>query len=108
VWDVVCVIPWSQRAQSAQSLSKATAACTVDTITLARLIIATEMLGQSAALQSCQGGVQQVWLAAEWLTICAGLCMQATEFERMQWTVLNSAVSLMGYWCAAALVDKKW
>lgn len=26
----------------------------------------------------------------------------------MQWTVLNSAISLMGYWCAAALVDKKW
>jgi hypothetical protein len=26
----------------------------------------------------------------------------------MQWTVLNSAVSLCGYWAAAALVDKKW
>jgi hypothetical protein len=34
--------------------------------------------------------------------------LQATEFERMQWTVLNSAVSLCGYWAAAALVDKKW
>jgi hypothetical protein len=26
----------------------------------------------------------------------------------MQWTVLNSAVSLCGYWAAAALVDKPW
>lgn len=26
----------------------------------------------------------------------------------MQWTVLNSAISLMGYWAAASVVDKKW
>jgi hypothetical protein len=26
----------------------------------------------------------------------------------MQWTVLNSAISLLGYWLAAALVDKPW
>lgn len=26
----------------------------------------------------------------------------------MQWTVLNSAISLMGYWTAAFFVDKKW
>lgn len=26
----------------------------------------------------------------------------------MQWTVLNSAISLMGYWVAAYCVDKKW
>jgi Sugar (and other) transporter len=32
----------------------------------------------------------------------------ATLFERMQWTILNSAISLTGYWCAAALVDKPW
>jgi hypothetical protein len=34
--------------------------------------------------------------------------LQATPFERMQWTVLNSAISLLGYWAAAALVDKPW
>lgn len=56
---------------------------------------------------------------AQSCTVCAvmtSLCLihpvccilQATPFERMQWTVLNSAVSLMGYWAAAALVDKKW
>ncbi|GBF98449.1 proton phosphate symporter [Raphidocelis subcapitata] len=38
----------------------------------------------------------------------AALYPQATPFERMQWTLLNSAVSLCGYWVAAALVDKKW
>jgi hypothetical protein len=32
----------------------------------------------------------------------------ATPFERMQWSVLNCAVALMGYWCAAAVVDKPW
>jgi hypothetical protein len=26
----------------------------------------------------------------------------------MQWTVLNSGLSLLGYWAAAALVDKHW
>jgi hypothetical protein len=26
----------------------------------------------------------------------------------MQWTLLNSAVSLTGYWVAAALVDRRW
>jgi hypothetical protein len=36
------------------------------------------------------------------------LQLQATEFQRMKWTVLNSAVALCGYWAAAALVDKKW
>ncbi|WIA41970.1 hypothetical protein OEZ86_009273 [Tetradesmus obliquus] len=41
-------------------------------------------------------------------TFIALLYPKATEFERMQWTVLNSAVSLMGYFCAAALIDKKW
>jgi MFS family permease len=41
-------------------------------------------------------------------TFIALLYPKATEFERMQWTVLNSAISLLGYWCAAALVDKKW
>lgn len=42
--------------------------------------------------------------------ICAAAPIrpQATPFERMQWTVLNSAISLTGYWCAAALVDKPW
>jgi hypothetical protein len=34
--------------------------------------------------------------------------LQATEFERMQWVVLNNAVSLCGYWAAAALIDKPW
>ncbi|KIY93363.1 proton/phosphate symporter [Monoraphidium neglectum] len=33
---------------------------------------------------------------------------RSTPFERMQWTVLNSAVSLTGYWAAAALIDKPW
>lgn len=33
---------------------------------------------------------------------------QATPFVRMQWTVLNSAISLCGYYCAAAVVDKPW
>ncbi|KAI8468145.1 MAG: major facilitator superfamily domain-containing protein [Monoraphidium minutum] len=32
----------------------------------------------------------------------------ATPFERMQWTVLNSAISLCGYWLAAAVIDKPW
>jgi hypothetical protein len=41
-------------------------------------------------------------------TFIALLYPKATEFERMQRTVLNSAVSLMGYFCAAALIDKKW
>jgi hypothetical protein len=39
--------------------------------------------------------------------VCA-LILQATQFERMQWSVLNAAVSLVGYWCAAAVVDKPW
>jgi hypothetical protein len=26
----------------------------------------------------------------------------------MQWTVLNSAISLLGYWTAAVFVDKPW
>jgi hypothetical protein len=43
-----------------------------------------------------------------WFAVVCPCFLQATEFERMQWTVLNSAVSLIGYWCAAALVDKKW
>jgi hypothetical protein len=47
-------------------------------------------------------------IALLWCAVDCPSCLQATEFERMQWTVLNSAVSLMGYWCAAALVDKKW
>jgi hypothetical protein len=38
----------------------------------------------------------------------AALYPNATQFERMQWTVLNSAISLLGYWAAAALVDKPW
>jgi len=33
---------------------------------------------------------------------------QATPFERMQWTILNSFISLLGYYVAAALVDKRW
>ena len=41
-------------------------------------------------------------------TFIAALYPDATPFERMQWTVLNSAVSLAGYWLAAAWVDKKW
>jgi hypothetical protein len=36
------------------------------------------------------------------------LLPQATEFERMQWSVLNSAISLTGYWTAACFVDKPW
>lgn len=41
-------------------------------------------------------------------TFIAALYPDATPFERMQWTVLNSTVSLFGYWLAAALVDKPW
>jgi hypothetical protein len=32
----------------------------------------------------------------------------ATEFQKKQYTLLNSAVALMGYYCAAWLVDKTW
>jgi hypothetical protein len=32
----------------------------------------------------------------------------ATEYAKMQWTVLNNAIALTGYWAAAALVDKPW
>jgi hypothetical protein len=33
---------------------------------------------------------------------------QATPFQRLQWTALNSGIALLGYWAAAALVDKPW
>ncbi|KAG1670185.1 hypothetical protein FOA52_014961 [Chlamydomonas sp. UWO 241] len=33
---------------------------------------------------------------------------KATTYEKQQWTVLNSAIALMGYYLAALLVDKKW
>lgn len=39
------------------------------------------------------------------LCLCA---LQATEFQRMQWVVLNNAVSLTGYWAAAYFIDKRW
>jgi hypothetical protein len=39
---------------------------------------------------------------------CLLLLLQATPFQRMQWSVLNSAVSLCGYFAAAAFVDKPW
>lgn len=32
----------------------------------------------------------------------------APLFVRMQWTLLNSFISLLGYYAAAALIDKKW
>jgi len=32
----------------------------------------------------------------------------ATLFVRMQWTLLNSAVALMGYYAAALVIDKPW
>ncbi|KIZ06012.1 Inorganic phosphate transporter PHO84 [Monoraphidium neglectum] len=32
----------------------------------------------------------------------------ATPFQRLQWTALNSGIALLGYWAAAALVDKPW
>jgi hypothetical protein len=38
----------------------------------------------------------------------AALYPKATPFERMQWTVLNSFIALLGYWLAAAWVDKSW
>jgi hypothetical protein len=41
-------------------------------------------------------------------TFIAALYPKATPFERMQWTVLNSAISLLGYWTAAFFVDKPW
>ena len=41
-------------------------------------------------------------------TFIAALYPTASPFVRMQWTVLNSAISLCGYWVAAALVDKPW
>lgn len=34
--------------------------------------------------------------------------LQATAYVKQQWTVLNAAVALMGYYCAAWLVDKSW
>lgn len=40
--------------------------------------------------------------------VLSGLRAQATPFQRTQWTALNSAIALTGYWAAAALVDKKW
>eukprot|EP00877_Chromochloris_zofingiensis_P002903 jgi/Chrzof1/12613/Cz07g01060.t1 len=41
-------------------------------------------------------------------TFISILYPKATAFEKQQWTVLNAAVALMGYFCAAWLVDKKW
>jgi MFS family permease len=32
----------------------------------------------------------------------------ATLFVRMQWTLLNSFISLLGYYTAAALIDRRW
>lgn len=32
----------------------------------------------------------------------------ASLYERMQWTLLNSFVSLVGYYCSAYFVDKPW
>eukprot|EP00798_Chlamydomonas_sp_ICE-L_P017379 gene17379-23681_t len=32
----------------------------------------------------------------------------ATPYKKQQWTVLNSFISLLGYYAAAALIDKKW
>jgi hypothetical protein len=37
--------------------------------------------------------------------VAAIAVQQASPFERMQWGVLNSAVSLCGYFAAAAVVD---
>lgn len=33
---------------------------------------------------------------------------QATAFKNIQWTLLNSTISLCGYFAAAYMVDKKW
>lgn len=36
------------------------------------------------------------------------LHLQATPYKKQQWTVLNNFIALLGYYAAAALVDKKW
>lgn len=32
----------------------------------------------------------------------------ASNYERMKWTLLNSSISLLGYYCAAYTIDRKW
>jgi hypothetical protein len=54
-----------------------------------------------------------VWFACAHVRVClecVGVCsaLQATEFQRMQWVVLNNTVSLTGYWAAAYFIDKRW
>lgn len=36
------------------------------------------------------------------------LVPEATVFEAMQWTLLNSAIALVGYYVAAFTIDKPW
>jgi Sugar (and other) transporter len=42
------------------------------------------------------------------LTVYGSLPTQATPYIKQQWTVLNSFIALLGYYLAAALVDKPW
>jgi MFS family permease len=41
-------------------------------------------------------------------TFISVLSPGASTFERLQWTLLNSAVSLVGYYFAAYTIDKQW
>ena len=41
-------------------------------------------------------------------TFIAVISPGATLFEKFQWTLLNSGVSLCGYWTAAIFIDKPW
>lgn len=63
-------------------------------------------------LAACRTAPEKNIMHASHLSIFYQCCMarllQATAFEKQQWTVLNAAVALMGYFCAAWLVDKKW
>ncbi len=34
--------------------------------------------------------------------------VQATPYKKLQWSVLNSFIALLGDYCAAWLVDKSW
>jgi MFS family permease len=60
---------------------------------------------------------KQTWLANDFAFYGNKLFMSsflkllypgASLFVRMQWTLLNSVVSLMGYYCSAWLIDKQW